>query len=111
MKCALSSKKNTDADQTKDEDMISNSIVTEKKEINEKEDKSLSVEKKNNSSMSQNDHQESNIKSVSRDDCSSVEPKGNNAKESSDSTGIGDMSAIDTTKGSISSMKDSVSCR
>lgn len=111
MKCALGSKKNADGDQTKDEDMIQNSIDTETKEINEKEDKSLSAEKKNNSSMSQNDHQESDIKSISRDDCSSVEPKTNNTKESSDSTAIGDKSATDTTKGLISSMKDSVSCR
>ncbi|ONM08715.1 SWI/SNF complex subunit SWI3D [Zea mays] len=85
--CVSVSKKNTDADQTKDEDMISNSIANEKKEINEKED----------------------IKSVSRDDCSSVEPKGNNAKESSDSTGIGDMSAIGTTKGNSKQVNDSPS--
>ena len=85
--------------------------IGEKKEINEKEDKSLSVEKKNNSSTSQNDHQETDIKSVSHDDCSLVEPKTNNAKESGDSTAIVDKSATDTTKGLISSMKDSVSCR
>lgn len=111
MKCTLGSKKNTDGDQTKDGDMIQNSIDTEKKEINEKEDNSLSVEKKNNLSMSQNDNQESDIKSVSRDDCSLVEPKTNNTKESGDSTAIGDKSATDTTKGLISSMKDSISCR
>ncbi|CAD6214313.1 unnamed protein product [Miscanthus lutarioriparius] len=100
------SKKNTDGDQTKDEDMIQNSIDTEKKEINEKEDKSLSVEKKNNSSTSQNDHQETDIKSVSHDDCSLVEPKTNNAKESGDSTAIGDKSATDTTKGNTKQVND-----
>ncbi|XP_066368985.1 SWI/SNF complex subunit SWI3D isoform X2 [Miscanthus floridulus] len=107
--CASVSKKNTDGDQTKDEDMIQNSVDTEKKEINEKEDKSLSVEKKNNSSTSQNDHQETDIKSVSHDDCSLVEPKTNNAKESGDSTAIVDKSATDTTKGNTKQVNDSPS--
>ncbi|AQK63319.1 SWI/SNF complex subunit SWI3D [Zea mays] len=104
--CASVSKKNRDGDQKQDEDMIQNSIDTEKKEINEKEGKSLSVEKKNNSSMSQNDHQESGIKSVSSDDCSLVEPKTNNAKESGDSTAIGDKSATETTKGNTEQVND-----
>uniref|UniRef100_A0A804P8G8 SWI/SNF complex subunit SWI3D n=1 Tax=Zea mays TaxID=4577 RepID=A0A804P8G8_MAIZE len=82
--CASVSKKNRDGDQKQDEDMIQNSIDTEKKEINEKE----------------------GIKSVSSDDCSLVEPKTNNAKESGDSTAIGDKSATETTKGNTEQVND-----
>uniref|UniRef100_A0A804P8J6 SWI/SNF complex subunit SWI3D n=1 Tax=Zea mays TaxID=4577 RepID=A0A804P8J6_MAIZE len=70
--CASVSKKNRDGDQKQDEDMIQNSIDTEKKEINEKE----------------------------------VEPKTNNAKESGDSTAIGDKSATETTKGNTEQVND-----
>ncbi|KAJ1293844.1 hypothetical protein BS78_01G100100 [Paspalum vaginatum] len=106
--CVSVSNKNTDGDQTKDEDMTQNSIDNEKKGINEKEDNSLPVEKQNNSSISQNDQRESDDKSVSRDGCPLVEPKTNNANESSDSTAIADKSATDNTKGLISSTIDPV---
>jgi SWI/SNF related-matrix-associated actin-dependent regulator of chromatin subfamily C len=66
------------------------------------------VEKHNNSSISQNDNQESDGKSVSRDDCPIKEAKTNNAKESGDSTATVDKSATDNAKGLISSMKGSV---
>ncbi|RLN18471.1 SWI/SNF complex subunit SWI3D isoform X3 [Panicum miliaceum] len=98
--CVSVSNKNTDGDQTKDEEITQNSVDTEKKENNEKEDNSLSAEKHNNSSISQNDNQESDGKSVSRDDCPVKEAKTNNAKESGDSTATVDKSATDNTKGS-----------
>ncbi|XP_062212241.1 SWI/SNF complex subunit SWI3D-like isoform X2 [Phragmites australis] len=89
---------NTDGDQTKDKDMAQNSIDTEKKDINEKEDNALSADKQNNSSISPNDHQESDNKNVSSDDCPLVEPKTNNSKESGDPTAPVDKSASDNMK-------------
>lgn len=106
--CSNISNKSTDGNQTKEEEMTENSVDTEKKENNEKEDNSLSVEKHNNSSISHNDHQESDDKSISRDDCPIVEPKTCNAKESGDPTAIVDKSAIDNTKGLTSSIQDTV---
>ncbi|RLN39796.1 SWI/SNF complex subunit SWI3D isoform X3 [Panicum miliaceum] len=98
--CVSVSNKNTDGDQTKDEEITQNSVDTEKKENNEKEDNSLSAEKHNNSSISQIDNQESDGKSVSHDDCPVKEAKTNNVKESGDSTATVDKSATENTKGS-----------
>ncbi|KAF8675351.1 hypothetical protein HU200_047714 [Digitaria exilis] len=97
----ICSNKNTDGDQTKDDDMIQNSNDTEKKETNEKEANCLSMVKQNNSSTSQNDHPESDGKNVSQDDCPLLEPATNNAKESGDSTAIVVKSATDNTKGLV----------
>ncbi|XP_062214754.1 SWI/SNF complex subunit SWI3D-like isoform X2 [Phragmites australis] len=96
--CFSVSNKNTDGDQTKDEDMTQNLIDTEKKGINEKEDNALSVEKKNNSAISPNDHQESDNKNMSCDDCPLVGPKTNNAEESGDPTALVDKSSSGNTK-------------
>ncbi|KAG2535631.1 hypothetical protein PVAP13_9NG127400 [Panicum virgatum] len=98
--CVSVSNKNTDGDQTKDEEITQNSVDTEKKENNENKDNSLSAEKHNNSSISQNNNQESDGKSASRDDCPVKEAKTNDAKESGDSTATADKSATDNTKGS-----------
>ncbi|KAG2535628.1 SWI/SNF complex subunit SWI3D-like isoform X3 [Panicum virgatum] len=96
--CVSVSNKNTDGDQTKDEEITQNSVDTEKKENNENKDNSLSAEKHNNSSISQNNNQESDGKSASRDDCPVKEAKTNDAKESGDSTATADKSATDNTK-------------
>ncbi|KAL6637740.1 hypothetical protein ACP70R_025312 [Stipagrostis hirtigluma subsp. patula] len=101
--CVSVSSKNTDGDHTKDEDMIQNSIDTEKKDINEKEDNAVSVEKQNNSSITPNDHQESENINMPSDGCPSVDSKTDNAKESGDPTTPADKSASDNTKGSNTS--------
>ncbi|KAL6843471.1 hypothetical protein ACP4OV_026533 [Aristida adscensionis] len=97
--CVSVSNKNADGDQTKDEDMAQNSVDTEKKDVNEKEDNALSVGKENNSSISTDDHQESESKNVPSDDCLSVEPKAKNTEESGDPTTPVDKSTSDNTKG------------
>ncbi|TVU45337.1 hypothetical protein EJB05_04822, partial [Eragrostis curvula] len=98
--CDIVSNKNTDGDQTKDEDKIQTSTDTEKKNINEKEDSALSVDKQNNSTVSPNDHQESENKNTSSDDCPLVDSKTNNVQESCDPPSVVDKSASNDTKGS-----------
>ncbi|KAM3310876.1 hypothetical protein ACQJBY_031509 [Aegilops geniculata] len=76
---------NKDEDQAKDEDMVIDSTGTEKKDINVKEDNTVSVEKQNSPSISPKDHKESDTKNVSCDDeAPTVEPKSNKAKETDD---------------------------
>ncbi|KQK13472.1 SWI/SNF complex subunit SWI3D isoform X3 [Brachypodium distachyon] len=89
-----------DGDQTKDEDMIVDSTGNEKKDIDDKEENTLPVEKQNTPSISAEDHQESENKGVSCDEAPSVEPKSNNAKGSGDAIPLVDESAPDATKGS-----------
>jgi SWI/SNF related-matrix-associated actin-dependent regulator of chromatin subfamily C len=87
----ICSNKNADGGQTKDEYKIKTLIDTEKKNINEK------VDKQNNSTVSPNDHQDSENKSMSSDDYPLVDAKTNNAKESGDPPL--DKSASNDTKG------------
>ncbi|KAM0871531.1 hypothetical protein ACQ4PT_039336 [Festuca glaucescens] len=102
------SNENKDGDQAKDEDMIIDSTGTEKKDINEKEENTLPVEKQNSPSSSPKDHKESDNKNVSCDDeVPSVEPKSSNVKESGDPIPLVDKSASNDTEGSLST-KDSV---
>jgi hypothetical protein len=104
------SNKNTDDDQTKDEDRIQTSIDTQKKDVSEKEDSVLPVDKQNNSTISPNDHQESENKNMSSDDCPLVDAKTDNAKESGDPPLL-DKSASNDTKGLLSSMKSQYSTK
>uniref|UniRef100_A0ACD5X7X2 Uncharacterized protein n=1 Tax=Avena sativa TaxID=4498 RepID=A0ACD5X7X2_AVESA len=98
---------NKDSDQAKDDVMIIDSTTTEKKDINEKEENALPVEKQNSPSSSPKDHQESDNKSVScGDETPLVEPKSSNAMESGDPIPLVDKSASNT-EGSLST-KDSV---
>lgn len=100
---------NKDGDQAKDEDMVIDSTGTEKKDINEKEENAVSVEKQNSPSISPKDHQESDNKNVScKDEAPIVEPKSNKAKESDDPIPPVDKSASNDTKVPSSPTKDSV---
>ncbi|VAI01818.1 unnamed protein product [Triticum turgidum subsp. durum] len=96
-------------DQAKDEDMVIDSTGNEKKDINVKEDNTVSVEKQNSPSISPKDHKESDTKNVSCDDeAPTVEPKSNKAKETDDPIPLVDKSASNDTKVPSSSTKDSV---
>ncbi|VAH94937.1 unnamed protein product [Triticum turgidum subsp. durum] len=96
-------------DQAKDEHMVIDSTGTEKKDINVKEENTVSVEKQNSPSISPKDHKESDTKNVSCDDeAPTVEPKSNKAKETDDPVPLVDKGASNDTKVPSSSTKDSV---
>ncbi|KAM3310875.1 hypothetical protein ACQJBY_031509 [Aegilops geniculata] len=92
---------NKDEDQAKDEDMVIDSTGTEKKDINVKEDNTVSVEKQNSPSISPKDHKESDTKNVSCDDeAPTVEPKSNKAKETDDPIPLVDKTSQEVVAGS-----------
>ncbi|VAI01816.1 unnamed protein product [Triticum turgidum subsp. durum] len=88
-------------DQAKDEDMVIDSTGNEKKDINVKEDNTVSVEKQNSPSISPKDHKESDTKNVSCDDeAPTVEPKSNKAKETDDPIPLVDKTSQEVVAGS-----------
>ncbi|VAI01815.1 unnamed protein product [Triticum turgidum subsp. durum] len=88
-------------DQAKDEDMVIDSTGNEKKDINVKEDNTVSVEKQNSPSISPKDHKESDTKNVSCDDeAPTVEPKSNKAKETDDPIPLVDKASQEVVAGS-----------
>ncbi|VAH94935.1 unnamed protein product [Triticum turgidum subsp. durum] len=88
-------------DQAKDEHMVIDSTGTEKKDINVKEENTVSVEKQNSPSISPKDHKESDTKNVSCDDeAPTVEPKSNKAKETDDPVPLVDKASQEVVAGS-----------